>query len=287
MDLIASHWQSYECLDAGNTEKLERWGDYWLRREDLNATWSTNTNNPAWKNVDMQFDVTSKRWQQLQDCPSAWTINYRDLSFKISPTSYKHTGLFPEQAANWDFIHEMISQAQRPINVLNLFAYTGGATLASASANANKVVHVDAVKACIQWAKENATLSQLGSAPIHYIVEDAMTFVKREIKRGHKYQAIIMDPPHYGIGPKNQRWKLSQHLQPLVEACGQLLEQPLFFLISTYSVDSNQAQLQHLMQRYIQPKFKRGYCQTGQLLLPITQQKENLPCGIYGRCYER
>ncbi len=228
---VADQWQDYEVLDTSAGEKLERWGNYLLVRPDPQVIWNTKKTNPKWKSINGHYHRSAKgggEWEFF-DLPQQWSIRYKTLTFQLKPFSFKHTGLFPEQAANWDWFCEKIALAGRPVKVLNLFAYTGGATLSAAAARAN-VTHVDASKGMVAWAKENAKSSGLESAPIRWLVDDCVKFVEREIRRGSKYDAIIMDPPSYGRGPKGELWKIEESIFPFIELCAQLLsDEPLFF----------------------------------------------------------
>ena len=232
---IADRWKDYEVLDCSSGETLERWGDFLLIRPDPQVIWETPKENRGWRRPNGHYHRSAKgggEWEFF-DLPQQWTIGYHGLTFNLKPFSFKHTGLFPEQAANWDWFGEKIQKAGRPIKVLNLFAYTGGATLAAAKAGAS-VTHVDASKGMVGWAKENAKSSGLEDAPIRWIVDDCVKFVEREIRRGNHYDAIIMDPPSYGRGPKGEIWKIEDAIHPLVKLCVQLLsDDPLFFLINS------------------------------------------------------
>ena len=234
---IADGWKDYEVIDCSKGEKLERWGKYILLRPDPQVIWDTEKTAPQWKKLNGHYHRSSKgggEWEFFH-LPEQWSINYKELTFQLKPFSFKHTGLFPEQAANWDWFGEKIKNAGRPVKVLNLFAYTGGATLAAAKAGAS-VTHVDASKGMVAWAKENARSSNLESAPIRWIVDDCVKFVERELRRGNHYDAIIMDPPSYGRGPKGEIWKIEDAIFPLVKLCAGLLsEKPLFFLINSYT----------------------------------------------------
>ena len=239
---IAENWKDYEVIDTSNGEKLERWGQYILLRPDPQVLWDTPKKNPAWKKLNAHYHRSKKgggEWEFF-DLPNEWSIHYdlpigEQLTFNLKPFSFKHTGLFPEQATNWDWFSKKIKEADRPVKVLNLFAYTGGATLAAAAAGAS-VTHVDASKGMVGWAKENAVSSGLADAPIRWIVDDCVKFVEREIRRGNHYDAIIMDPPSYGRGPKGEIWKIEEAVYPLIKLCAQLLtDKPLFFLVNSYT----------------------------------------------------
>lgn len=286
MNQIASDWKDYEVIDTGNKEKLERWNNIILRRPDPVCIWPIEDES-IWKQADAVYHRSNKgggQWEFKKSIKEFWTISYKGLHFKISPTGFKHTGLFPEQAANWDFIMKSIRESHRKdIRILNLFAYTGGATMAASYAGASEVVHVDASKGMVQWAKENMQCSHLEDHKIRFIVEDCLKFVKREQRRGRKYDGIIMDPPSYGRGPKKELWKLEDNLFELISECQKLLsDDALFFLISCYTTGFSCSTLQESLERTIQ-KEKGGHIETGENLLPVTTNDSVLPCGIFGR----
>ena len=234
---IADQWKDYEVLDCSKGEKLERWGDFLLIRPDPQVIWDTVRDHRGWKRPNGHYHRSDRGGGQWEffDLPQQWSIGYRDLTFHLKPFSFKHTGLFPEQAVNWDWFGDLIRRADRPVKVLNLFAYTGGATIAAARAGA-AVTHVDASKGMVSWAKENARSSGLAEAPVRWIVDDCVKFVEREIRRGSRYDAVIMDPPSYGRGPKGEIWKIEDAIHPLVKLCADLLsDRPLFFLINSYT----------------------------------------------------
>lgn len=280
----ADGWKDYRLLDCGGGEKLERWGEYVLVRPDPQAIWDTPRNNPAWFDPHARYTRSSTgggQWDKSR-LPQRWTISYRDLTFNIKPMNFKHTGLFPEQAANWDFVRERIQTAGRPISVLNLFSYTGGATVACAAAGA-KVCHVDAAKGMVAWAKENARSSGLENAPIRYIVDDCAKFVEREIRRGHTYDGIIMDPPSYGRGPSGEIWKLEENLWPFVELVSKVLsDQPLFFIINSYTTGLAPSVLTYILESLITPRYG-GHSESDELGLPVEDTGLILPCGAAGR----
>ena len=286
MQRISNEWKSYECIDAGNGEKLERWDNVILRRPDPQAMWPIEMNSKLWKNPDGHYYRSNKgggHWEFNKQLKDYWTVNYKDLTFKVSPTNFKHTGLFPEQATNWDFMMDKIKKSNRPIRVLNLFAYTGAATIACASAGAVEVVHVDAAKGMVEWAKDNMHLSNLDDAHIRFIVDDCLKFVEREIRRGRKYDAIVMDPPSYGRGPNGEVWKFEQNLYNLINKCMELLsDKPLFFLINAYTTGISSTVLDNILKTTIEKKYK-GAVDSGEVGLPITDSGLVLPCGIYGR----
>ncbi len=282
---LAQEWQDYELIDTGNGEKLERWGDVVLRRPDPQIIWPLKTENAAWKQADGHYHRSSSgggQWTYKRSLPERWSVAYGPLKFHIKPTSFKHTGLFPEQAVNWSWMMNKIREANRPIRVFDLFAYTGGATVAAASAGAD-VCHVDAAKGMVQWAKENAELSGLGSAPIRYITDDVFKFVQREQRRERQYEAIIMDPPSYGRGPNGETWKLEENLFPFLETCMSILsDKPLFVLVNSYTTGFSPTVLSNLLELSFRRKFG-GTLDCGEVGLPITSSGMTLPCGIYGR----
>lgn len=282
---ISNEWKDYECLDAGNGEKLENWGGVILRRPDPQAIWKVS-HSDMWNKIDGYYHRSNKGggyWDFKKKLDEYWTINYKHLTFKVSPTNFKHTGLFPEQATNWDFIMDKIKNSHREIKVLNLFAYTGGATMAASSAGAS-VVHVDASKGMVAWAKENMHLSKLDNNPIRFIVDDCLKFVEREYRRGNKYDAIIMDPPSYGRGPNGEVWKFEDGLYKLIEACLKILsDKPLFFLVNSYTTGISSIVLDNILKTTILPLYPNGHVESGEVGLPITRDNLVLPCGIYGR----
>ena len=290
MNQIASSWEDYECIDAGNGEKLERWKDIILRRPDPLALWPIAEESGLWLQPHARYHRSAKgggHWEYLKPLPESWNVRYRQLCFKVSPTGFKHTGLFPEQAANWDFMMEKIAGADREIRVLNLFAYTGGATMACAAAGAQEVVHVDAAKGMVQWAKENMVLSHLEDRRIRFIVDDVLKFVAREKRRGRTYHAIIMDPPSYGRGPKGEIWKIEEQLYPLVSACLDILDpHPLFFLINSYTTGFPASVLRNILSSTVLRRHPAGKVEAGEIGLPISASDMILPCGIYGRWIE-
>ena len=281
---LADNWKDYEVLDTSNGEKLERWGNYLLVRPDPQVVWNTPHTNPGWKKKNGHYHRSSKgggEWEFFS-LPQQWSIHYGKLTFQLKPFSFKHTGLFPEQAANWDWFSNLIQNANRPIKVLNLFAYTGGATLAAAAAGAS-VTPVDASKGMVAWAKENAASSGLSDAPSRWIVDDCQKFVEREIRRGNHYDAIIMDPPSYGRGPKGEIWKIEDAIHPLVSLCSQLLsDKPLFFLINSYTTGFAASVLTYLLGLEVVSKFG-GHVVSDEIGLPVTQSGLVLPCGSSGR----
>lgn len=283
---IASEWKEYELLDAAHGERLERWGRYVLVRPDPQVIWSREGNPALWKRADARYTRSRSgggAWNE-NSLPATWNIRYGELTFCLRPMGFKHTGLFPEQAANWDWFSGLIRGAQRPVRVLNLFAYTGGATVAAAKAGAS-VVHVDAAKGMVQQAKENAALSGLSQAPIRYIVDDCLKFVQREARRGNRYEGIIMDPPSYGRGPGGEVWKLEEQAEELVRSAAELLsDEPLFFLINSYTTGLSPLTMQYLMQQYVGARLG-GTVQSGELALPVSSTGGLLPCGASSRWY--
>ncbi len=281
---IADKWKDYAVLDVGGGEKLERWGEVLLRRPDPQVIWPAERPE-AWKKAHAHYHRSQSgggQWEMLKKIPESWTISYGPLRFLVRPTGFKHTGLFPEQAANWDWMSGLIREAGRPVQVLNLFAYTGGATMACLQAGA-KVCHVDAAKGMVQWAKENAALSGLADRPARYIVDDALKFVQREQRRGHAYDGILMDPPSYGRGPDGQVWKLEDEVYGLVEECAKLLsDRPLFFLLNAYTTGLQPAVLRNLLQRAVVSRHG-GAVDAQELCLPVEGSSMVLPCGASGR----
>lgn len=287
---IAKDWQQYELIDLGGGEKLERWGDVVLRRPDPQIIWPIHAGNrKRWDTADAHYHRSQAgggHWEFRKQLPERWTLSYGPLQFYIKPTSFKHTGLFPEQAANWSWIMEKIQAAQRPIKLLNLFAYTGGATVAAASAGA-EVVHVDAAKGMVQWAKENIQLSGLQHRPVRFITDDVFKFVMREQRRGNRYDAIVMDPPSYGRGPNGETWKLEKDLFPFLHTCLSILsDKPLFVLVNAYTTGLSPVVLSNLMKLTLGTRYG-GRITTGELGLPVTLSDLVLPAGILGRWEER
>ncbi len=281
---ISDRWKDYEVIDTSDGEKLERWGCYILVRPDPQVIWRTARTDRRWKSYDARYLRSSSGGGKWSDhhLPERWQIGYGPLVFNVKPMNFKHTGVFPEQAANWDYIMDSIRAAGRPIRVLNLFAYTGGATIAAAAAGAS-VCHVDAAKGMVAWAKENARSSRLAEAPIRWIVDDCAKFVEREIRRGKQYDAIIMDPPSYGRGPSGEIWKLEQNLYPFVELTSKVLsDEPLFVIINSYTTGLAPSVLGYIMDSIFRPRFG-GASECGELGLPVTDSGLILPCGATGR----
>lgn len=281
---IADQWKDYEVIDTSNGEKLERWGDYLLVRPDPQVIWNTPKELTEWRKPNGHYHRSNKgggEWEFFH-LPEEWSISYRELTFHLKPFSFKHTGLFPEQAANWDWCRDLIKSAGRPVKVLNLFAYTGGATVSAAAAGAS-VTHVDASKGMVTWAKENAVASGLADAPIRWLVDDCGKFVEREIRRGNKYDAIIMDPPSYGRGPKGEIWKIEDSIYPFLELTSQVLsDDSLFVLLNSYTTGLQPAVLNYMMSTVFAKRFG-GHVEADEVGLPVTQSGLVLPCGAAGR----
>ena len=281
---LADQWKDYEVLDTSNGEKLERWGDYFLVRPDPQVLWDTPKKLRQWKKPNGHYHRSHKGGGQWEffDLPKTWDIQYKELKFHLQPFSFKHTGLFPEQAVNWDWFSDKIRKANRPVKVLNLFAYTGGATLAAAAAGAS-VTHVDASKGMVNWAKENAQLSGLREKPIRWLVDDCVKFVEREIRRGNHYDGIIMDPPSYGRGPKGEIWKIEEKIYPFIELCTKILsDDPLFFLVNSYTTGLQPAVLTYMLETQVAAKFG-GKVDSDETGLPVSSNGLVLPCGASGR----
>ena len=277
---LADNWKDFELIDCSDGEKLERWGNYTLVRPDPQVIWKTPRRNPEWKKANARYARSSSgggKWEQ-KSLPESWQINYRELTFNVKPMNFKHTGIFPEQASNWDYAMNKIKNAGRPINVLNLFAYTGGATIACAHAGAS-VCHVDAAKGMVSWARENAKSSGVEKCPIRWIVDDCTGFVEREIRRGRRYDAIIMDPPSYGRGPSGEVWKLESNLFDFVKLCsGVLSDDPLFVIISSYTTGLSPATITYIAEAVFSKKFG-GHAHSEELGLRASETGLILPCG--------
>lgn len=278
---IAENWKDFSIIDTSDNEKLEKWGDIVLVRPDPQIIWKSEHKSPLWNTPHAHYHRSNQgggAWEYKKKIPESWLIDYRGLKFNIKPTGFKHTGLFPEQAVNWDFMMEKIEKSGRPINVLNLFAYTGGATLACAKAGAN-VTHVDASKGMVAWARENAASSLLSDRPIRWIVDDCEKFVTREIKRGKRYDAIIMDPPSYGRGPNGEVWKLEDSIYDLVKLCsGAMTDKPLFFLLNSYTTGLSPSVMAYLLGDVLGSKFG-GNVTADEIGLPVELSGYALPCG--------
>ena len=290
---IANEWKDYKILDMANGQKLERWGDIVLSRPDPQIIWKDKSYPKKWNEINAAYNRSKQgggAWKYNKKLPDNWQIKYKNLTFNIKPMGFKHTGLFPEQAVNWDWMIEKIKKAKSKrkaeIKVLNLFAYTGGATVACLSAGAS-VCHVDSSKGMTQWAKENVKSSGLEKSQVRYIVDDVVKFVNREIRRGNKYDAIIMDPPSYGRGTKGEIWQFEENIYDLVELCKNVLsENPLFFLINSYTTGISSKVLEDILDLTVGKKYK-GEIESGEIGLPMENSKLVLPCGIYGRWNEK
>lgn len=282
---LANEWKDYEILDMASGMKLERWGKYVLSRPDPQIIWKEKTFKEKWKNLDAKYIRSNKgggHWENVNSVPENWQIKYKALTFNIKQMGFKHTGLFPEQAVNWDYMIDKIKKSNRKIKVLNLFAYTGGATVACAYAGAD-VVHVDSSKGMVAWAKENIASSNLTDRYVRFIVDDVIKFVKREIRRGNKYDAIVMDPPSFGRGANGEVWNIEESLYELVELCVQVLsDNPLFFLINSYTTGLSPKVLENVLLLTVNKKVN-GKITSGEIGLPMTDSNLVLPCGIYGK----
>ena len=281
---IANDWKDYEILDMANGEKLERWGNIYLIRPDPQIIWKDKSYPNKWGQANARYNRSNTgggAWEYKKRLPESWQIKYKNLTFNIKPMGFKHTGLFPEQAVNWDWMIKKIKDSKREINVLNLFAYTGGATVACLSAGAS-VCHVDSSKGMTTWAKENVESSGLRDRPVRFIIDDVVKFVQREIRRGRKYDAIIMDPPSYGRGKNGEVWQFENNIADLVELCTKVLsDDPLFFLINSYTTGISAKVLENIL--YLNMKKTKGTISSGEIGLPMKDSKLVLPCGIYGR----
>ena len=284
---IANNWKDYEILDMADGEKLERWNNIYLVRPDPQIIWKEKSYPEKWKLAYARYNRSNTgggNWQRYKKIPDVWQVKYKDLTFNIKPMGFKHTGLFPEQAVNWDWMISKIKNANRPIKVLNLFAYTGGATVACSYAGAS-VCHVDSSKGMVAWAKENITSSGLADRPVRYIIDDVTKFVQREIRRGNKYDAIIMDPPSYGRGKNGEVWQFENNIADLVELCAQVLsDKPLFFLINSYTTGISSKVLENILTLKLHKR--NGKLSSGEIGLPMKDSNLILPCGIYGRWEE-
>lgn len=281
---IANQWKDYEVIDTSEGEKLERWGDYLLVRPDPQVIWNTPKSNSGWTKKNGHYHRSIKgggEWEFFH-LPNEWSIHYKELTFHLKPFSFKHTGLFPEQAVNWDWFSDLIKKSEKPVKVLNLFAYTGGATLAAAKAGA-QVTHVDASKGMVNWAKENAAASGLADAPIRWLVDDCVKFVEREIRRGNTYDAIIMDPPSYGRGPKGELWKIEDSIYPFIELTAKILSKDaIFYLVNSYTTGLQPAILSYMIHTALVPRCG-GYVTADEIGLPVKESGLVLPCGASGR----
>lgn len=278
---ISSNWVDYELIDTSCGERLERWGDIILIRPDPQIIWNTKRENPLWRQAHAKYHRSNSgggQWQVFKKLPQQWSLKYGDLVFNVKPMGFKHTGIFPEQATNWDFASDIIKNADRQLNVLNLFGYTGCATLACLNAGA-KVCHVDASKGMVQWAKENAVSSNLSDRPVRWLVDDCMKFVAREQRRGNKYDGIIMDPPSYGRGPGGEVWKLEEQLYSFLELCSTILsEDARFFILNSYTTGLPPSVMEYMLSTIIVKKFG-GSVSSSEIGLPVTDSGLVLPCG--------
>jgi len=283
---LADDWQDYELIDTGNGEKLERWGKYILRRPDPQVIWPVIDKNKQWNEAHARYHRSKSgggSWEYFTKLPEKWEISYHDLKFYVKPMGFKHTGLFPEQAVNWQWMIKKIRGHKKPVRVLNLFAYTGGASVAAAYAGAEEVCHVDAAKGMVTWARENLQLSGLENRRVRFIVDDVIKFVQREIRRGHQYEAIIMDPPSYGRGPNGELWKIEDELYNLIELCLQVLSpKPLFFLINSYTTGLAPTVLRNILTLAMKEKYG-GIITADEVGLPVSRSGLILPCGATGR----
>ena len=286
---LASDWKAYKIIDMANGQKLERWGDIILSRPDPQIVWKNKSYPDEWKKANAIYSRSKTgggSWEYKKKMPSSWQIKYKDLTFNIKPMGFKHTGLFPEQAVNWDWMRNKIENAKREIKVLNLLAYTGGATVACLASGAS-VCHVDSSKGMVTWAKENVVSSGLADKKVRYIVDDVVKFVNREIRRGNKYDAIIMDPPSYGRGANGEVWQFEDNIYDLVELCTKVLsDKPLFFLINSYTTGISSTVLANILNLTVSKKYE-GKVEAGEIGLPMEKSKLILPCGIYGRWEEK
>lgn len=278
---VSSNWLDYELIDASCGERLERWGDIILIRPDPQIIWNTKRVNPLWKNAHARYHRSNSgggQWQVYKKIPQQWSLKYRDLVFNVKPMGFKHTGIFPEQATNWDFASDIIKNADRQLNVLNLFGYTGCATLACLEAGA-KVCHVDASKGMVQWAKENAVSSNLADKPVRWLVDDCMKFVAREQRRGNKYDGLIMDPPSYGRGPGGEVWKLEEQLYSFIELCSTILsDDARFFILNSYTTGLPPSVMEYMLNTILVKKFG-GSVTSSEIGLHVTDSGLILPCG--------
>ena len=278
---VSSNWLDYELIDTSSGERLERWGDIILIRPDPQIIWNTERKNPLWRKAHAKYHRSNSgggQWQVFKKIPDSWSLKYRDLVFNVKPMGFKHTGIFPEQAVNWDLASEIIKASDRQLNVLNLFGYTGCATLACLNAGA-KVCHVDASKGMVQWAKENAQSSGLSDKPVRWLVDDCMKFVAREQRRGNKYDGIIMDPPSYGRGPGGEVWKLEEQLYSFLELCSTILsDDARFFILNSYTTGLPPSVMEYMLSTILVKKFG-GSVSSSEIGLPVTDTNLILPCG--------
>lgn len=278
---VSNSWKDYELIDCSDGERLERWGDIILIRPDPQIIWSTGKKNPLWRKAHARYHRSNKgggSWEMYKKVPDSWSINFKNLVFNIKPMGFKHTGVFPEQAVNWEWMQNKIKEENRPLKILNLFGYTGCATLACMEAGAS-VCHVDASKGMVTWAKENAVSSNIADKPVRWLVDDCVKFVQREIRRGNKYDGIVMDPPSYGRGPNGEVWKIEEKLYSLIELCIQVLtDNPTFFILNSYTTGLSPAVMEYLLNVQLKSKFG-GKVSSDEIGLRVTETNLSLPCG--------
>ena len=278
---VSEHWRDYELIDSSFGERLERWGDIILIRPDPQVIWSTERTHPLWKNAHARYFRSSSgggRWQIYKKIPDSWQISYRDLLFNVKPMGFKHTGIFPEQATNWDFASDLIRNSKRELNILNLFGYTGCATVACLKAGAS-VCHVDASKGMVAWAKENASSSKVIDKPVRWIVDDCVKFVQREIRRGRRYDGIILDPPSYGRGPSGEIWKLEDNIFSFIELCAQVLSDDAeFMILNSYTAGLSPSVMEYILRAVVEKKMG-GTVSSDEIGLTATDSGFVLPCG--------
>ena len=278
---VSNSWKDYELIDCSDGERLERWGDIILIRPDPQIIWSTGKKNPLWRKAHARYHRSNKgggSWEMYKKVPDSWSINFKNLVFNIKPMGFKHTGVFPEQAVNWEWMQNKIKEENRPLKILNLFGYTGCATLACMEAGAS-VCHVDASKGMVTWAKENAVSSNIADRPVRWLVDDCVKFVQREIRRGNKYDGIVMDPPSYGRGPNGEVWKIEEKLYSLIELCIQVLtDNPTFFILNSYTTGLSPAVMEYLLNVQLKSKFG-GKVSSDEIGLKVTETNLSLPCG--------
>ncbi len=278
---VSNSWKDYELIDCSDGERLERWGDIILIRPDPQIIWSTGKKNPLWRKAHARYHRSNKgggSWEMYKKVPDSWRINFKNLVFNIKPMGFKHTGVFPEQAVNWEWMQNKIKEENRPLKILNLFGYTGCATLACMEAGAS-VCHVDASKGMVTWAKENAVFSKLADKPVRWLVDDCVKFVQREVRRGNKYDGIVMDPPSYGRGPNGEVWKIEEKLYSLIELCIQVLtDNPTFFILNSYTTGLSPAVMEYLLNVQLKSKFG-GKVSSDEIGLRVTETNLSLPCG--------
>lgn len=277
----SENWKDYELIDCSDGERLERWGNIILIRPDPQIIWSSGKKNPLWRNAHARYHRSNKgggSWEMYKRVPDSWSVKYRNLKFNVKPMGFKHTGVFPEQAVNWDWVYDRIKSENRPLNILNLFGYTGCATLMCMDAGA-KVCHVDASKGMVNWAKENAQISKIADRPVRWLVDDCVKFVQREIRRGHKYDGIIMDPPSYGRGPNGEVWKIEEKLYSFMELCMQVLsDEPSFLILNSYTTGLSPAVMEYLLNVMLKSRYG-GKVSSDEIGLKVTESGMCLPCG--------